>query len=113
MCPDYVYVYIRCVPEAYAGDEVMNTRIHIVVDEAEKDRFAQQARSEGKNLSEWLRDVARQALLRGEKGPKLKSVDELRSFFARCDERETGREPDWRAHRRVIEDSTGGSAAER
>ncbi len=90
----------------------MSTRIHIVVDEAEKDEFTRQARLEGKNLSEWLRDVARQALLRGEKGPKLRSVDELKSFFARCDARETGTEPDWRAHRRVIEESIGRGAAE-
>jgi hypothetical protein len=109
---DYVYVCTTCAPEASTGDESMSTRIHIVVDEVEKDRFTQQARREGKSLSEWLRDVARQALLRGEKGPKLKSVDELRSFFARCDERETGREPDWKAHRRVIEDSIGRGAAE-
>jgi hypothetical protein len=90
----------------------MSTRIHIVVDEAEKDRFSQQARSEGKSLSAWLRDVARQALLRGEKGQKLRSVDELRSFFARCDERETAREPDWKTHRGVIENSIGRGAAE-
>jgi hypothetical protein len=90
----------------------MSTRIHIVVDEAEKDEFTRQARLEGKNLSEWLRDVARQALLRGEKGPKLRSVDELKSFFARCDEREIGTEPDWKAHRRVIEESIGRGAAE-
>lgn len=90
----------------------MSARIHIVVDEAEKDQFTRQARSEGKSLSEWLRDVARQALLRGEKGPRLRSVDELKTFFARCDERETGREPDWTAQRRVIEDSIGSGAAE-
>lgn len=90
----------------------MSTRIHIVVDEAEKDEFIRQARWEGKSLSEWLRDVARQALLRGEKGPRLSSVDELKSFFARCDERETGKEPDWKAHRRVIEESIGRGAAE-
>ncbi|MCL7938259.1 MAG: hypothetical protein M8860_08595 [marine benthic group bacterium] len=88
----------------------MSSRIHIVVDESEKEQFVRRAREEGKNLSQWLRDVARQALLRGDGGPKLTSVDQLRSFFARCDERESGREPDWDEHRRIIEQSVARGA---
>jgi len=33
------------------------------------------------------------------------TLDELRAFFEACDERETGREPDWAEHREVIEES--------
>lgn len=83
----------------------MSTRIHIVVDPQEKERFRARARQEGKTLSEWLRDVARQALVRGEGGAEIRTVAELRKFFERCDERETGTEPDWGAHRREIEES--------
>jgi hypothetical protein len=83
----------------------MSTRIHIVVEPAEKERFRARARQEGLTLSEWLRDVARQALVRGEGGTEIRTVDELREFFKRCDEREKGTEPDWAAHRREIEES--------
>lgn len=83
----------------------MRDRIHIVVEAEEKERFRARARQEGKTLSEWLRDVARQALVRGEGGPEIRTVDKLREFFKRCDEREAGTEPDWVAHRRAIEES--------
>jgi hypothetical protein len=56
-------------------------------------------------LSEWLRDVARQALVRGEGGTEIRTVHELREFFKRSDEREKGTEPDWDAHRRQIDES--------
>lgn len=83
----------------------MSDRIQLVVDRAEKERFRARAREEGKTLSEWLRDVARQALLRGQSGPEIRTVEELREFFARCDEREEGTEPDWESHQRQIDES--------
>ena len=83
----------------------MSTRIHIVLEAEEKERFRARARQEGKTLSEWLRDVARQALLRGEGGTEIQTVEELRAFFDRCDEREQGTEPDWESHRLQIDDS--------
>jgi hypothetical protein len=83
----------------------MSDRIHIVLDAVEKERFRARAREEGKTLSEWLRDVARQALLRGQEGSEIRTVQELREFFARCDAREQGTEPDWESHRRQIDES--------
>jgi len=83
----------------------MSARIHIVVEPEEKERFRARARQEGKTLSEWLRDVARQALVRGEGGTEIRTVDELREFFKRSDEREKGTEPDWDAHRGQIDES--------
>lgn len=56
------------------------------------------------SLSGWLRAAAREKLL-GSGPPSLTAVSELRAFFAECDQREAGREPDWDAHRRVIEAS--------
>ncbi len=82
----------------------MSARIHIVVEAEEKERFRARARQEGKTLSEWLRDVARQALIRGEGGAEIRTVDQLREFFRRSDEREEGTEPDWDAHRRQIDE---------
>jgi len=83
----------------------MSARIQLVLDAAEKERFRARAREEGKTLSQWLRDVARQALLRGEGSAEIRTVEDLQAFFQRCDDREAGTEPDWEAHRRQIDES--------
>lgn len=86
-------------------------RIHIVLDENEKARFRSQAEREGKTLSAWLRDAAREKL--AEQGPgRLETMEELRRFFSECDRRETGTEPDWEQHVRVIERSRRSGAAD-
>ena len=83
----------------------MSDRIHLVVDKAEKERYRRQAEREGLSLSEWLRKAARRRLEEGDAGPRLDSLEDLRAFFAECDLREEGREPDWEEHLRVIEGS--------
>ncbi len=87
------------------------TRIHIVVDEEEKERFRGCAVGEGKTLSEWLREAAREKL-RQEDPSRFDTLEELRAFFASCDARERRDEPDWEEHRRVIEGSARSGAAE-
>lgn len=89
----------------------MTGRIHIVVDEEEKERFRRQAAREGKSLSAWLRTAARERLSRRER-PALDDVEELRTFFEACDERETAPEPDWEEHRRVIDRSVRSGTAD-
>ncbi|MFW6193026.1 MAG: ribbon-helix-helix protein, CopG family [Gemmatimonadota bacterium] len=89
----------------------MNSRIQLVVDEEEKERFRREAAREGKSLSAWLREAARSRMAR-RSAPRLDTVEELRAFFEACDERETEPEPDWREHRRVIEGSARSGAAE-
>jgi hypothetical protein len=88
-------------------------RIHILIDQAERERFRRQAKREGKSLTAWLRDAARDRLAAAERQPKMRTLEELRAFFAACGARETGREPDWDEHRRVIEQSIGSGAAAR
>jgi hypothetical protein len=89
----------------------MATRIHLVLEEEEKARLEGAARREGMTLSAWLREAAREKL--ADAGPKsLNSLGELNAFFAECDRREKGREPDWEAHRKVIEASKGAGAAD-
>jgi hypothetical protein len=83
----------------------MSTRVHIVLEPEEKERFRARARREGMSLSEWLRDVARQALVRGEGGQEIRTVEQLQEFFRRCDQRESGTEPDWQAQRKQIDES--------
>jgi uncharacterized protein (DUF1778 family) len=82
----------------------MSTRIHMVLGEEEKALLERAARREGLTLSSWLREAAREKLERAEP-PILSTVEDLTAFFQECDEREEGREPDWEAHRRVIEGS--------
>ncbi len=82
----------------------MSTRIHLVLAEAEKALYEQAARKEGLTLSAWLREAASEKLAR-DIPPTLASVEALRAFFRECDDREEGLEPDWDAHRKVIEAS--------
>jgi len=88
------------------------TRIHIPLDEAEKERFRQQAERESKSLAAWLRDAAREKLAAAQRQPAIDTVDELRAFFAACTARETRQEPDWEEHRRVIDRSIRSGAAD-
>lgn len=80
-------------------------RIHIILEEAEKERYRSQAAREGKSLTAWLREAAREKLAAAERRHGLDTVEELRAFFAACSQRESEPEPDWEAHRRVIEES--------
>lgn len=80
----------------------MSERIHVVVDAAEKARFRRMAEKEGKTLSAWLRDAARERLVAAQDDADLGTVEALDTFFEECDGRERGREPDWEEHADVI-----------
>ena len=82
----------------------MSTRIHLVLGEEEKALLEQAARKEGMTLSAWLRGAAEERLKR-KAPPSLSSVADLEAFFQECDGREEGEEPDWDAHREVMEAS--------
>ncbi|MDT8368701.1 MAG: hypothetical protein RQ745_05810 [Longimicrobiales bacterium] len=86
----------------------MDTRIHILVREADKARYGDQAEREGKSLGAWLREAAEEKLAAVE-SRRFKTVEELRAFFGACDEGDAGREPEWAEHRSVIERSRRGS----
>jgi len=82
----------------------MTSRIHLVLAEEEKARLGRAARKEGMSLSAWLREAAREKL-ESSGPPSLTTVDELEAFFTECDLQEEGAEPDWEAHREVIQAS--------
>ena len=90
----------------------MTERIHIVVGRDEKERYRQVAARAGKSLSEWVREAAEEKAAAALAERALESADELRAFFEECDRRETGREPDWEAHRATIIGSITGGAAD-
>lgn len=79
-------------------------RIQVIVDEAEREAFRAQAAAEGASLSEWLREAGRERLEQ-RRPAELRTEQDLRDFFAACDDRESGREPDWNEHLEAIERS--------
>lgn len=81
-------------------------RIQVIVDEQEREAFRAQASTEGRSLSEWLREAGRDKLTAA-RPARLSSREQLEDFFRSCDERESGRgrEPDWAEHRAVIDTS--------
>lgn len=56
------------------------SRIQIVVDEAERERFRACARAEGMSLSEWLRELGRERLAVS-RPKRLVTSDDLSEFF--------------------------------
>ena len=90
----------------------MAERIHIVLPSAEKERFRRLAEREGKSLSEWLRDVARERADALSATVRIDTREQLDRFFAACDEHEHGREPDWEDHLKVILGSIGEGASD-
>jgi hypothetical protein len=82
----------------------MTTRIHLVIDERERDAFRARAAADGMTLSEWLRAAARERLER-ERPAEIRTVADLDAFFAAQAEAESGAEPDWEQHLAVVEQS--------
>jgi len=83
----------------------MSVRVQVILDEAEQERFRREAEREGVSLSAWMREAARERLRSRRDVGRLETTEQLRQFFAACDEREVGVEPDWDEHLRVIESS--------
>lgn len=82
----------------------MAARIHLVVDEHERDAFRAGAAAQGLSLSEWIREAARERLER-ERPMEIATVADLDRFFAERRDVETGREPDWEQHLAIMERS--------
>jgi len=85
----------------------MSTRIHLIIDERERDAFRSRAAAEGLSLSEWLRGAARERLER-EQPMEIRTVVDLDRFFAERRAVESGDEPEWEQHVQVMERSRGG-----
>ena len=83
----------------------MPERIHLVLSAAEKERYRLAAARAGRSLSEWLRQAAEEKAAAEEEAVGLETAAELSAFFAACDAREEGTEPDWESQRELIEAS--------
>lgn len=88
----------------------MTTRVQVLLEEEEKELFAREARRAGVSLSAWIREAGKERLKPAR--PKLETPEALRAFFASCDSREEGREPDWEEHLRNLERSKRGETIE-
>ena len=81
-------------------------RVQLVMPDADRDRFVDQARREGMSLSAWLRVAARERLEARQRVKQFQSPDDVKEFFKSCaalDGPET--EPDWSEHLRVMNES--------
>ena len=85
----------------------MSTRVQVVLDQEERERFRRQAHIENLSLSAWLREAGRDRLLRGKGSGRISNLKELHAFFQACDDSELGqgREPDWEDHLKLFTDS--------
>ncbi len=81
-------------------------RVQLVMPDADRDRFVDQARREGMSLSAWMRAAARERLETRQQVKLFESPEDVREFFrsrAALDGPET--EPDWSEHLRVMNES--------
>ena len=83
----------------------MTARIHVLLPEADKARYRMQAQREGMSLGAWLREAAEERYRAAASQPDLRSREALEDFFALCDERGEGREPDWEEWKRLMAES--------
>ena len=81
-------------------------RVQLVMPDADRDRFVDQARREGMSLSAWMRAAARERLEARQHVQLFESPEDVKEFFRSCaslDGPET--EPDWSEHLRVMNES--------
>ena len=83
-------------------------RVQVLMQQEERERFRRMARQNGMSLSAWLRNAGLESADRQVQETPLDSVEALADFFARCDAREEGVEPDWQEHLEVIGRSKSG-----
>ena len=81
-------------------------RVQLVMPDADRDRFVDQARREGMSLSAWMRAAARERLETRQQVKLFASPEDVREFFrSRSALDGPEREPDWSEHLRVMNES--------
>lgn len=87
-------------------------RIHLVVSEPDRTRYAAAARREGLTLSAWLRAAAADRLDRRSHAEPFGTDDDVWQFFEDRDaEAGCGTEPDWEQHLAVMRASRSRGAS--
>ena len=83
----------------------MSVRGQVILKEEEATRFKSQALKESKSLSAWLRDAGNKMIEVSREQRRLTDPESLKRFFQKCNQLESGIEPDWEDHKRLILDS--------
>ena len=87
-------------------------RIHLIVSEPDRTRYAAAARREGLTLSAWLRAAAADRLDSQSNTEPFRTKDDVWRFFADRDaEAGCGTEPDWEQHLAVMRASRSRGAS--
>ena len=83
-------------------------RVQLVMPDADRDRFVDQARREGMSLSAWIRAAARERLEKRQRVKLFESPEDVEEFFRSCVSLEgPGKEPGWSEYLRVMSESRG------
>ena len=80
----------------------MSARVQVILDDKDAARFKTQAKRESKSLSAWLGEAGRKMLEENENRNSLTDPQSLKSFFKDCNDRETGKEPEWEEQKELI-----------
>ena len=81
-------------------------RVQLVMPDADRDRFVDQARREGLTLSAWMRAAARERLEARQQVKMFQSPDDVKEFFKVCAVLDgPAAEPDWDEHLRTMNES--------
>ena len=80
-------------------------RVQVLMSESEREAFRREAERQGQSLSGWLRERGVETLEERRAEKQIATAADLRKFFTECRRRENEREPDWKKHLRVIEES--------
>ena len=81
-------------------------RVQLVMPDADREQFVEQARREGMSFSAWMRAAARERLEASRHVKLFESPEDVKEFFRSCAALDGPEmEPDWREHLRVMNES--------
>ena len=88
-------------------------KLQLIIPDADRDRFVDQAQREGMTLSAWLRTAARARLETWQRIRRFESPEDIRAFFRACDDAQGPEsEPDWGERLKVIGKSRASGTAD-
>ena len=81
-------------------------RVQLVMPDADREQFVEQARREGMSFSAWMRAAARERLEASRRVKLFESPEDVKEFFRSCAALDGPEmEPDWSEHLRVMNES--------
>jgi hypothetical protein len=80
----------------------MSVKVQVLLTARERELFKRQAMADGLSVSAWLKKAGHDRLAAAQAQRGFRTAEDLEAFFARCDQHEPGREPDWEQHLEVI-----------